>query len=193
MDSVSADDEIESLALAIEQERFDLLHDTYRRRDRPTPELVWRPKVSDLPHVELQFLIHYWDYLRGHAALPRYSQIDPLDMQEALGFLMLLEVLDGGADYRYRLYGSKVADRSGIDMTGRRLSDFEIEPLTKRFFIAGYRAVIRRREPLATVHAHAPKIAISSTMRLILPLADETDAISRLLVGNIPGSWRPPT
>lgn len=191
MDSVSVDDEIETLALAIEQERFDLIEETYHRRDRPTPELVWRPQIVDMPHVELQFLIHYWDFLRGQHDLPRHTQIDPLDMQEALGFLMLLEVLDGGVDYRYRLYGSKVADRSGIDMTGRRLSDFEIEPLTKRFFIAGYRAVIRRREPLATVHVHSPTIAISSTMRLILPLCDEDGAISRLLVGNIPGNWRP--
>jgi len=191
VDSVSVDDEIETLALAIEQERFDLIEETYHRRDRPTPELVWRPQIVDMPHVELQFLIHYWDFLRGQHDLPRHTQIDPLDMQEALGFLMLLEVLDGGVDYRYRLYGSKVADRSGIDMTGRRLSDFEIEPLTKRFFIAGYRAVIRRREPLATVHVHSPTIAISSTMRLILPLCDEDGAISRLLVGNIPGNWRP--
>lgn len=193
MDHVSAEDEIETLALAIERDRLDLLQETYRRHDRPAPELVWNPQIADLPHVELQFLIRHWDYLRGHGRLPRHSRIDPLDMQEALGFLMLLEVIDGGADYRYRLYGSKVADRSGVDMTGRRLSDFEIEPLTKRFFIAGYRAVVRRREPLATVHVHAPNIAISSTMRLILPLSDETDAVSRLLVGNIPGGWRPPS
>lgn len=193
MDSVSAEDQIQSMALAIEQERFDLIQETYDRLDRPAPELVWRPQIYDLPHVELQFLIRYWDFLRGCENLPRHGQIDPLDMQEALGFLMLLEVVDGGADYRYRLYGSKVADRSGVDMTGRRLSSFEIEPLTKRFFIAGYRAVIRRREPLATVHVHAPQIAISSTMRLILPLCDEAGAISRLLVGNIPGSWRQPT
>jgi len=183
---------LDTLTRALESEDYATLKEFYNGATTPTPEFRWSPGSEDLTPPELKFLLSYWDSLRNGRRVPRHTQVDAVDMWAALGFIMLLEVVDGGRDYRYRLYGSKIADRSKIDMTGKRLSEFAIHPLTRAFFISGYRAVTSRREPLATTHVHAPGISIASTTRLILPLADDSDVVTRFLVGNIPGAWRSP-
>lgn len=50
--------------------------------------------------------------------MPLASEIDALEMRPALGYGMLVEPVDGGADFRDRLYGSNLAAVSGFDMTG---------------------------------------------------------------------------
>jgi hypothetical protein len=181
---------IGALQQALREANRHALSLVYSGSELAQPEIMWHPTVADIPQPELKFLLSYWQRLRGSETIPHQDQIDAADMWLALGYIMLLDVVDGGLDFRYRVYGSKIADRSKIDMTGKLLSDFAIAPLTRSFFIAGYRAVMERREPLLTVHAHAPGITIASTTRLILPLAREAGTISRLLVGNIPGAWR---
>ncbi len=181
---------VDALSHAIVHGDIAAIREPFLQAGRFPPTVFWEPTAADVAHPELRFLLVYWNALRGDQDLPRHTQIDPLDMQDALGFIMLLDVMDDGRDFRYRLYGSKVADRSRIDMTGKLLSEFEIAPLTRGFFIAGYRAVINRRLPLLTEHHHTPDIAITSTTRLVLPLADGGGAVSRMLVGNMPGDWR---
>jgi hypothetical protein len=186
----STEDVIGALKQALVKGNKSALSFIYSGSELAQPEIMWLPTVGDLSQPELKFLLSYWQRLRGAAGIPHQDQIDAADMWLALGYIMLLDVVDDGRDFRYRVYGSKIADRSKIDMTGKLLSDFAIAPLTRSFFIAGYRAVMERREPLVTVHAHAPGITIASTTRLILPLVKEAGTVSRLLVGNIPGAWR---
>ena len=39
-------------------------------------------------------------------------------MRRWLGNVLLVDVIEGGAEFVYRLYGSNVAERFGRDMTG---------------------------------------------------------------------------
>jgi len=103
---------------------------------------------------------------------------------------MLLDVLDEGWDYRYRVYGSAIAERLGRDYTGRRTSDIARLSFTGAFYIAAYRAVIARRAPLFTVSPSPRYVAAVDWSRVTLPLVDGEGAITRLLVGNVPGDWR---
>jgi len=183
---------VDTLRAAIETSNASAITRAYHRSGLTAPTILWGPTDVDLDPPELKFLLSYWTGLKVGGDPPRHASIDPSDMWSALGFIMILEAIEGGADFRYRLYGSKIADRSKIDMTGKRLSEFAIHPTTRAFFMAGYRAVMNRREPLKTFHAHAPEIAITSTTRLILPLANADGAVTRFLVGNIPGEWRTP-
>src|SRR3546814_16038514 len=74
---------------------------------------------SDLPTPQLSFLLRYWLGLQDSDGRVAPDRIDPMQMRPALGHIMLLDVLDGGADYRYRVYGSEIAQRAGFDMTGK--------------------------------------------------------------------------
>src|SRR3546814_18454171 len=71
-----------------------------------------------------------------------------MQMRPALGHIMLLDVLDGGADYRYRVYGSEIAQRAGFDMTGKCTSELPTGSLASLFFIAVYQAVLLRPQPV---------------------------------------------
>jgi len=106
---------------------------------------------------------------------------------------MLLDVLDEGWDYRYRIYGSEIARRHGRDLTGKRTSDIARTAYTGIFYIAGYRAVLARRAPLFSVSSSPNYVAAVDWWRLALPLAGTDGTITRLLVGNMPGDWRAAT
>jgi len=157
----------------------------------PTPRVLWDPAESDLPAGPLQFLIGFWRRHRAGHALPCVDIVDPLALRPALGYIMLLDVLDDGWDYRYRLYGSQIAQRFGRDLTGRRTSDISRTAYTGNFYLAGYRAVLARRAPLFSVSSSPGYVAAVDWWRLALPLIGPDGAITRLLVGNVPGDWRP--
>ena len=150
------------------------------------PIVIWQPKVDDLATSQLRFLRRYWDDLRGKRPLPRAQEVDALEMRPALGYLALVDLIDAGSDFRYRLFGSILAAVSGFDLTGTLVSAHPASRYIVEFAFAGYRAVLKRGEPLFTEHGPPATANTKAWHRLILPLAGEDGAINRFLVGNIP-------
>lgn len=175
----------EELARAVVEKRSEPVDRLFRDIDSPPPTLRWVPPDDFLEPEALRFLNRFWRERRGTAALPPSAAIDPLELRPALGHLMLLEPVDAGADFVYRLYGSIVAEHAGIEMTGKRVTDVPA-PLVAVYFLATYRAVMAERRPLFAHHATHHDIQIAQWDRLILPFADPAGGIDRLLVGNVP-------
>lgn len=157
----------------------------FREIDSPVPVLRWAPDDAFLGSPPLRFLNRFWREQGGPARLPPSTAIDPLALGPALGYLMLLEPIDGGADFLYRLYGTIVAEYAGIEMTGKRVWDVPA-PLVAAYFVATYRAVLAERRPLFAHHATHHDIQIAQWDRLILPFAGADGGVDRLLVGNVP-------
>ena len=183
---------LQQLAKAVAGGDYDGITSLFLRQDASAPAIAWNPGAANLPTKELPVLMHYWDGLLGNRLVPLAAEIDPNDFRDALGYVMLLDVLDGGGDYRYRVYGTKIADCASFDMTGKRTSEIPISPHIRAFFLAIYRAVLLRGEPVFTMHSPPPQIAVTTWSRLVLPLGDGAGKIVRLLVGNVPGPWRRP-
>ncbi len=62
----------------------------------------------------------------GNAAIPDRRQVDPVVLGPTLlPMLVLIEVLGGGSDYRWRLFGDRHQQEYGISLTGTRLSELE--------------------------------------------------------------------
>jgi hypothetical protein len=141
------------------------------------------PVASDFEDGRLALLLDYWNRARGTAELPAVSAIDPAEFKFLLGWLMIMEPLDGGADYRYRLYGTHVAEAFGRDLTGERVGNSF--PEVAQFVIGAYQRLLQIRRPILTVHTPPALIPIDRWERLILPFADEVGAIVRILVGTI--------
>ena len=80
------------------------------------------PDPADFTDPRLPRLLDWWRGECGGEALPARA-IDPLALRFILGWLMIMEPLDGGADFRYRLYGSSIAEIMGRDLTGCKISD----------------------------------------------------------------------
>jgi hypothetical protein len=159
------------------------------------PRVIWGPGPDDIDLPPLTFLLRYWTGLPRAAGVqfPHWRTVDPIDMRKALGHVAVIEVLDGGADFSYRVYGTRIAERYGSDLTGRRTSETDGGSYAAAFLVAVYRAALKRREPVFSVHFPSPRSSTAQWSRIVLPLVGDGDGIERFLAGIIAGPWRPPS
>lgn len=154
--------------------------------DIEPPVVVWNPAPAELRSEQLRFALDHWNTLRGPAKAPAVAALDPLALRPALGYVMLVDPVDDGADFRYRLYGSLISSVSGTDLTGKLVSQHHASPYVVDFSFAGYLAVYRRPEPFYTFRQPARAEFTRSWERLVLPLLDERGRVGRFLVVNVP-------
>ncbi len=79
--------------------------------------------------------------------MANYCDFRPADVSWMLGKIYMMDVIDGGADYRFRLLGAALTGLHGCDHTGKRLSEVEY-PGLKDALIAELGVVLKRREML---------------------------------------------
>src|SRR5882724_9732666 len=71
----------------------------------------------------LEALLVYWRQQRRGRAMPRRRDIDPIDIPKLLANLQLVDVVDGGARFRYRLIGTASVAAFGTDATGKCIDE----------------------------------------------------------------------
>ncbi|QDO97318.1 PAS domain-containing protein [Ferrovibrio terrae] len=184
--------EMEQLVVDMLDDRQTVLRDYFTARSARLDSLIWNPTSTDTGQDVMRFLIEYWHQLRGDAAIPQACDVSPFELKPALGHIVLIDVLDEGWDGRFRLYGTKVAETYGRDMTGRLISEIDGGNYVSVFFRALYRAAWLRRAPYYSHHFPPAHVAVESWQRLALPLAGPDGQVSRFLACNIAGPWRPP-
>lgn len=177
---------VESWAALIARDELSAVREAFRSHGASGPNLVWTPLIDQIEQGTLKFLLGYWSRLALSGAIPLASQIDPIEMRPALGYVMLLEVVDGGHDFRYRVFGTEIATVSEFDMTGRLLSEHQASAYIVEFAIAAYRAAFVRRDPVLTEHWPSRTRHTASWQRLVLPLANSSGAVVRFLAGTVP-------
>lgn len=143
------------------------------------------PAEADLPSEPLRRTHRYWSALPKTDGVADVMKVEPDGLRPALGYLMLVDVGTDEHDYRYALYGSRIASVAGFDMTGKTVWQVATTTTIQIFFVACYDAVRELRRPAYTVHRAPPQITASHWHRLILPLG-EGGAVKRFLVCNTP-------
>src|SRR5262249_37290190 len=96
------------------------------------PVLVWSPMTTQLS-APLGVVNDYWCSLAVASAPPNRRDVDALQLRSALGYVMLVDVVDDGHDFCYRLYGSTIARVSGADLTGLHLSSHHASAYVTEF------------------------------------------------------------
>jgi len=162
----------------------------FRRHGLEQPRLFWDPSPDEIPVDYLRELLLHWRGLRRGDELPHMNRIDPVEFRSMLPHINLLEVVDGGRDFRYRVFSTTLADRLDVEFTGRLIS--EAGMFSAPFFALTYRESMARRLPLLTVHAPPPQISVSEWTRLVLPLVDDANEVARFVTGVHAGRWRAP-
>lgn len=162
------------------------IRDAFASRGAFGPAVIWSPNPSVIELPELRSLYEQWNRGRDRRFVPPLAQIDLEAMLPGFGYVLALDVLDGGADFRYRLFGRKAAAMSGFDMTGHLLSEHPASPYVVHFALAIYRAAMQRREPALTFYGPARALDTDAWHRLALPLADASGAVCRFISGSVP-------
>lgn len=78
---------------------------------------------AKINHPKLVELYHYWLSKRGDRRMPSRADIEPMELRSLLPNIILMDVLEPGKTYRYRLVGTAVEEAIGIGLTGKLLSE----------------------------------------------------------------------
>jgi hypothetical protein len=131
----------------------------------------------------LAALLDYWRQKRHGRPMPCRADLDPVDIPKLLPYVQLVDVIDGGARFRYRLIGTAIVAAFGADSTGRYLEDI----LTGERLVAAVRHYQRTCETKGAFFVRnkytTTKDLDITASRVILPLSADGDAVDMILVG----------
>jgi PAS domain len=142
------------------------------------------PSEADIvAEPELRELYHYWSQKRGRSGYPSRADIEPEQIKRLLPFVLLLDVMDGGQHFRFRLVGTDAA--SGIDPTGKLLHEAAPEGVYRNHISALFArgaagpGALYSRATYAYDDAPGPR----SISRVFLPLATDGKTVDMLMIG----------
>jgi len=130
---------------------------------------------------ELERLYRFWDAKRAGRAAPARRDLAMEELKPWLGHLLVIEVIDGGADFVYRVYGTAISAFFGNDLTGKRLN--EVDEATQEAVGKERRDVVATLRP--TCGVRPPRTFREHTLvaRASLPLSHDGHAVDQLLIG----------
>ena len=107
-----------------------------------------------LASIENSILIQaaaYWKRLSAGRRFPARTDVTPRELANLMRYTALLKVIDGGADYEYRVVGDAYVMAHGVSFQGKRWSDIGLfSPRFHRMVKPTYDSVVETGEPLAT-------------------------------------------
>lgn len=131
----------------------------------------------------LKSLYGYWSDKKGVRGLPGRQDIDPLEMKDWLGNLMLIEFPGDITTYRIRLDGTNLEHYYGSRRTGRGIETLTSEE-ERDLIMEQYRPVIEEKQPAYIESDFINSDGVFSRQaKLILPLSTDGDRVDMVLVG----------
>lgn len=125
-----------------------------------------------------------WDRLRGSRPMPSRKEFSPAALARHLALIGLIDVIDGGRDYRFRVLGSRVDNIMQGRFTGSLVSDYP-HAESRRHVHKLYTLVTTSGLPhLSTGRLGQLKLEYIRYASLVLPLANEDGQVIQLLVAN---------
>jgi hypothetical protein len=131
--------------------------------------------AGEMPEL-LTFVSDYWTAKRGGREIPRRADIVPSELKPRLSDILLVDVVDGGRDFRYRLVGSRLHRSFSGNPTGKLMSEtlLNFGRETVRLTIDTYAMVIAKRRP---VRIRTPGSAYAQDLKtvnaILAPLSDD--------------------
>ena len=86
------------------------------------PRVKFEANPASFEHSTLSFLHEYWKDKRGGRKMPSRKDIVPSEIKDHLGWVIMLDVLPGMEEFRYRLIGTRVTHYFNADSTGLTIS-----------------------------------------------------------------------
>jgi len=122
-----------------------------------------------------------WEQVSAGRLAPRRDEITPALLKTALPWIWMIDVVDGGADFRFRVAGDRVVQFMGRRYAGELLSAAGGTPFFQRMR-AVLEACIRRREPVALGPLRSIKEGkeFLEMEVLVLPLSEDGSEITTL-------------
>ncbi|WP_282607072.1 PAS domain-containing protein [Pelagibius sp. Alg239-R121] len=130
-------------------------------------------------------LLVYWNVIRRETPIPSRSDFDPLGIPQALPYLGLIDIIEPGPQFRYRLIGTKLPAYAGGRLEGRLVDDHKTASYAA-YLNCVYELPYRFRQPVfireCAVYEDGSR---ESFARLLLPLALDLNMPNMLMISII--------
>jgi len=141
--------------------------------------------LSTISDDTLRRLYQYWNEKRGGRRFPARRDIDPLDFAYVLGWVTLVDVTYNPVRFRFRLYGSELSHRIGLDLTGTYADQHpnrEFGAMLQR----SWQEVVDRAEPICVRYDRVVDNRTQPWEALRMPMSSDGATIDMLLAGSRP-------
>ena len=135
-------------------------------------------------------LHHYWLLKHHDGRPPSRKDLDPLiEIPSLVANLVLLEPVDGS--YRYRLVGTEVVKRTGMEMTGKMIGLTITLPEMRDQWRLALDKVSKSRKPQLFL-SKMPEGVTARYVTLMLPLISAASVTEMILAGIFFDGYVPP-
>ena len=171
---------VEELAATLARGETAAMSALFRENGSRVPFLLWSPSLVDVQHPVSRSVLRAC----GGQTPVAETFLDSEDFAALAEWTMVVEMIDDGADTRYRHYGAGIAESYGRDLTGMSVADVGGHVAT--FFHALYIAAATRNEIVKSVHEPPKQVFVTEWRRLLVPLTAPDGKVRRFAVANVP-------
>ena len=126
--------------------------------------------------------LEYWQSIRGDRPAPSRLDFDPVDIPRLLTHVVFLEVVESGADFRFRVIGDAVRAVSFGNHTGQLVSSLA-HISSDGPLMSSLREAVTSCAPVRTpIPYEGPLKQVVMRDHLILPLTGDNGEVSHLLL-----------
>jgi hypothetical protein len=116
--------------------------------------------------------------------MPSRGDVDVFGLKPWLGNLSLMSVIDGGADFLFRVHGSNLRELVDIDLTGRFLRALPYDWAAA--WRAEYLEVVRTCAPVFKSRRPSVRKNFIAVEKLMLPLSENGAGVDHILYAVYP-------
>jgi hypothetical protein len=135
---------------------------------------------TDLP-PELARFLALWERKRKSRAMPSRQDFTLEELWPWMGRLHLVELENGGADGRYRVFATASTERFRQEMTGRLISDYQPDDLALRA-LEDHRSIVAAAMPVTRTVNDLLGGTMMHWTRLAVPLGHDGSRMDRYFV-----------
>lgn len=141
--------------------------------------------LSEIQSPLVRTALELWQSVRGERRMPKRSEMTPRAMASILSNIVIVRVVDGGAEFEFRIVGHSIRVVQGAALQGKTMAEIdEVLPGYGSVLRPIYRRAVDLTEPVAfrgwytrPGDADAPFQEV-----IVLPLSDDGKAVDHLLV-----------
>jgi hypothetical protein len=145
--------------------------------------------LDNIESMTLRQIADHWNELRGYRLFPSRNDFKPVNLKRLLRHVTLLRVIDGGADYQFRVMGDVHVQAYGENFSNQMLSEMGLQ---HQKFAEGlkifYDGVRMGRQPVAYrgwIGRDMPETKYSFHEVIYLPLGDTDAAVDHIISAGI--------
>ena len=140
--------------------------------------------AEELPEhsAAIREIYGYWNSRRQGRPFLRRADIDPGDIRRLLSSIALLDAVEGGGDFIYRLVGTQLCQFSHADYTGMRVSEVKTQGRTGLIFRSFVHCFQHALPVLTRLPYIGPRAAVYSATTIVLPLSRSGEACDALML-----------